>query len=215
MRDFRTVSLCRYAILLKRGMLRYTLSGFDIVTMTNMAHVYRGSCSWSSLFSELNECLLYLEWTSRSSVCSWARVCYTAFPNITGSNTMWTFQCIGQEGCQSSSEMFLAKRLLLRVQVQILVKAMALDSALAYFHPLSFPWNQNHFLHFYNLIWVKFAYLPFLFLSLSFSLRPFVCAKKRVFAFILYLWMLVFRIQPALIRHSLHEIAIQAQTFSG
>ena len=55
----------------------YTLSGFDIVTITNMAHVYRGSCSWSSLFSELNECLLYLEWTSRSSVCSWARVCYS------------------------------------------------------------------------------------------------------------------------------------------
>ena len=38
-----TFSLCRYAILTEKGDVTYTLSGFDIVTITNMVHVYRGS----------------------------------------------------------------------------------------------------------------------------------------------------------------------------
>ena len=35
-----TFSLCRYAILTEKGDVTYTLSGFDIVSMTNMAHVF-------------------------------------------------------------------------------------------------------------------------------------------------------------------------------
>ena len=35
-----TFSVCRYAILTEKGDVTYTLSGFDIVPMTNMAHVF-------------------------------------------------------------------------------------------------------------------------------------------------------------------------------
>ena len=49
-----TFSVCRYAILTEKGDVTYTLSGFDIVPMTNMAHVFWGLSSWSSRFSNVS-----------------------------------------------------------------------------------------------------------------------------------------------------------------